>query len=101
MVQFPPEKENSAPAARISAACLVPPHRGFDCLIRGYQDGQILGCNENLDAARDTGLAADEAFSFEGENHLVDRGRGYPEVPLHLAFGGWLPMHSGVSIDEG
>lgn len=51
---------------------LVPRHRGFDWLDVCVQDGQVLWRNQNLDAARDTGLAADEASAFEGENHLVD-----------------------------
>ena len=54
------------------ATSLVPRHRGFDWLDVCVQDGQVLWRNQNLDAARDTGLAADEASAFEGENHLVD-----------------------------
>jgi hypothetical protein len=33
-------------------------------------------------------LAVDEAHTFEGKDHLVDRRRGHAEVPLHLPFGG-------------
>lgn len=61
-------------------------------MVGGYQDGQVFGRDENLDAAGDTGLAPDKAFAFEGENHLVDGGRGHAEVALHLVFSGWPPM---------
>ena len=44
----------------------------------------MLWWHEDLDAARDTGLAADEAGPFESEDHLVDRGWGDAEVTLHL-----------------
>ena len=65
------------------------------------QDGQVLGRNEHLDAARDAGLAADEAGAFEGEHHLVDGGRGDAEVALHVGFGGRPAVHARVGVDEG
>ena len=33
------------------------------------------------------GLTPDEAGAFEGENHLVNRGRADAEVALHVGFG--------------
>jgi hypothetical protein len=50
---------------------LVPLLRGFDGLDVGLQGGQLLGRNENLDAAWYAGLAANEAGAFEIEDHLV------------------------------
>jgi hypothetical protein len=52
--------------------------------------------NEDLDAARYSRLAPDQAFTFKNENHLVDRGRGHAEVALHLAFGGGTAMDARV-----
>jgi transposase len=46
-------------------------------------------------------LAADEACPFEGEDHLVDGGRGDAEMMLHLAFGGRAAMDARVGVDEG
>lgn len=67
----------------------------------GFQAGQLLGRDEHFDAARDTGLSADEACPLEGEDHLVDGGWGDAEVVLHVMFGGWPPMDPGVGVDEG
>jgi hypothetical protein len=79
---------------------LVPRRKGFDRLDFGFQDREVLWRHEHFDTARDTRLAADEACPFEGEDHLVDRGRGDAEEVLHLAFGGWSTMHPGVGVDE-
>ena len=49
---------------------LVPRHRGFD----GFgvaQDGQVLGSEEHLDAARHPRPAADEPEALQREHHLV------------------------------
>jgi hypothetical protein len=46
-------------------------------------------------------LAPDEACALEGENHLMDRGRGDAEVPLHVGFGGWPAIDARVGVDEG
>ena len=61
----------------------------------------MLWRHEHLDAARDAWLTADEAFPFEGKNHLVDGGRGDAEMVLHLAFSGGAPMDARVGVDEG
>src|SRR3979490_66226 len=55
----------------------------------------------NLDAARHARLAANETCAFEVEDHLVDGGRGYTEVALHLALSGRASMHARVGVDEG
>jgi hypothetical protein len=54
---------------------LVPRHRGFDWLVGHFQDRQVLGRHQHLDAAWRPGLAANEACPFEGQNDLMD-GRG-------------------------
>ena len=57
--------------------------------------------NEDLDASGDAGLTADEAVSFEGDNHLVDRGRADLKVALHVGLGGRAPEHVRGGVDEG
>lgn len=80
---------------------LVPRHRGFDRLDVGLQDGYVLGRDEDLDAARDAGLASDEASAFEGEDHLVDGRRGHAEMSLDVGLGGRAAVHARVGIDKG
>jgi hypothetical protein len=63
----------------------------------GLQDGQILGGDEDLDAARHAGLSSDEACALEGEDHVVDGRWGHAEVPLDVGFGGRPPMHTRVA----
>ena len=46
-------------------------------------------------------MTSDEAVSFEGDDHLVDRRRGDAEVALDVGFGGWASEHVGVGIDKG
>jgi hypothetical protein len=41
-----------------------------------------------------------EAVSFEGDDHLVDRGRGDLKVALHVGLGGRASEHVRVSVDE-
>jgi hypothetical protein len=54
-----------------------------------------------LDASSDAWLTANEAVSFKGDDHLVDRGRADLEVALHIGLGGWTPEHVRVGVDEG
>jgi hypothetical protein len=60
----------------------------------------VLGSNEDLDASRDAGLTPNEAISFEGHDHLVNRGRADLKVVLHVGLGGWTPEHVQVGVDE-
>ena len=46
-------------------------------------------------------MTSDEAVSFEGDDHLVDRRRTDAEVALDVGFGGWTSEHVGVGMDEG
>ena len=63
--------------------------------------GRSFGANEEFDASGDAGLTSDEAVSFEGDDHLVDRGRADAEVALHVGFGGRASEHVRVGVDEG
>jgi hypothetical protein len=67
-------------------------------LVWGLQDGQVLGRDEDLYAARGAGLAADQACTFESEDHLVDGGRGDAEVALYLSFGRRAPIDACVML---
>jgi len=58
--------------------------------------GKVFGSNEELDAPW---LALDEAGSFEGENHLMNRRRR--DLSLHVGLGGWPPHDAGVGVNEG
>ena len=49
----------------------------------------------------DAGLASDEAVSFEGDDHLMDRRRADAEVALHVGLGGRASEHVRVGVDEG
>jgi hypothetical protein len=51
----------------------VPGHRGIDWLVlAGLERRQGTGIDQQLDAARDTWLASDEAFAFECDQHLMN-----------------------------
>jgi hypothetical protein len=54
-----------------------------------------------LDASCDAGLTSNVAISFEGDDHLVNRGRTYLKVALQVGLGGRPPEHVRVGIDEG
>jgi len=49
----------------------------------------------------DARLTANEAVSFERDDHLVDRGRGYAEVVLHVGLRGRAAEHMRIGVDEG
>ncbi len=57
--------------------------------------------NQEFDASGDTWLTPNEAVAFEGENHLVNRGRADAEMTLHVGFGRSAPKHVRVGVDEG
>ena len=61
----------------------------------------MLWCDEHLDASGGSGRSADEAQSFEGEDHLVDRGRRDLEVSLQFGLGGWVTVDAAIGVDEG
>ena len=54
-----------------------------------------------MDAPWLSRLSSDEALSFEGDDHLMDRWRRDLEVALHVGFGGGSSVDPGVGIDEG
>jgi hypothetical protein len=47
------------------------------------------------------GLRRIQPSSFEGEHHLVDRGRGNPEIPLKVSLGGRPAQDARICVDEG
>ena len=57
--------------------------------------------DEDVDAACDAGLSADEAVAFEAKNHLVNRRRADAEMALPVGLGRGLVKHSRIDIDEG
>ncbi len=57
--------------------------------------------DEDIDAARDAWLSADEAVAFEADDHLVDRRRADAEMTLHVGFCWGLPEHARIDVDEG
>jgi len=61
----------------------------------------VFGINEELDASGDAGLAPNEAVSFEGHDHLMDRGRADLKVTLQIRLGRRASEHMRVRIDEG
>jgi hypothetical protein len=46
-------------------------------------------------------LAANEAGTFKGQNHLMDRRRGDAETVLDVGFGGRPQVDARVGVDEG
>ena len=81
---------------------LVPLHRGFDDLLgTGPQGRQAFRLNEQFDITRDAWAASDECSALEGQDHLVDRGRGDMEVALQVGLGGRTAHHQRVGVDEG
>ena len=65
---------------------LVPRHRGSD-RSGVTENGQVLGGEEHLDAARDAWLAADVAEALQREDHLVHGRRTELEMVLHVCLG--------------
>ena len=55
-----------------------------------FEDGQVFGWQENLDASGNAGLAANETVPFEGDDHLVDRRWADTEMALDVGFSGRL-----------
>src|SRR3546814_12654959 len=70
-------------------------------MLSGPQDGQVFGVDEHLDAAGLAWLAADQACAFEGQHHLVRRGRADAEVALHVCLGRRSAVDAGLGVDEG
>jgi hypothetical protein len=56
------------------------------------EDRQGIELNEELDAAREAGLASDQSGAFEGEIYLVDRRRRDAKEALKSASAGGLPL---------
>lgn len=76
---------------------LVPRRRGFDRL----KLGQILRRQQHFDRAGLAWNAADQAASFELDDHLVDGGWRDAEELLDVGLRRWLPVDQRVHVDEG
>jgi hypothetical protein len=57
--------------------------------------------DEDIDASCDAWLSANEAVTFEAENHLMDRRWADAEMPLHVGFGRSLAEDVSINVDEG
>jgi len=62
--------------------------------------GKSFRSNQDLDASCDARLTSNVTISFEGDDHLVNRGRANLKVALHIGLGGWAPEHVRVGVDE-
>ena len=65
------------------------------------ENGQVLGGEEHLDAARDAWLAADVAEALQREDHLVHGRRAELEMALHVGLGRGTAVDAGIGVDEG
>ena len=82
------------------ALTLDPRPRGFDRLGMA-EEGQAFGGDQHLDTSRHSGLTADQAGAFQGQDHLVHGRRSDLEMALHVGFGRGTAMDAGVGINEG
>ena len=57
--------------------------------------------NEEFDASGDARLTSDKTGSFEGDYHLMNRGRANLEVALHVGFGRGAAEHVRVGVNKG
>ena len=64
------------------------------------KDRQALGRDDQLDASGCAGSSLDEASAFEGEDDLVEGGRGDAESAPLVGFGGRAGMDAGIGVDE-
>lgn len=80
---------------------LVPPHRRFDDLRRAWpQRWQVLGVDDQFNAASDAGSSTDQTGAFERQHHLVDRRRRDVEVALHVGLGRRASEHECIGMNE-
>jgi hypothetical protein len=94
------EHETKVVHALATWPALVPRHSDYDWLILSQSRiGKSSGATGL--ASGNAWLTANEAISFEGNYHLVDRGRADLKVPLHVGLGGWASEHVRIGVDEG
>ena len=48
------------------------------------EEGQAFGGDQHLDTSRHSGLTADQAGAFQGQDHLVHGRRSDLEMALHV-----------------
>ena len=61
----------------------------------------MLRRDEEFDASGHAGLTANEAISFERDDHLMDRWRTDAKMALEVGLGGRAPEHLRIGVDEG
>jgi hypothetical protein len=79
---------------------LDPRPRGFDGLGMA-EEGQAFRGDQYLDASRHSGLTADQAGAFQGQDHLVHGRRSDLEMALHVGLSRGAAMNARVGVDEG
>jgi len=60
----------------------------------------VFGINEHFDAAGGSRLPSDEAFSFEGQYHLMDGRRPDAKILLHVGFGRRAAVQARIEVDK-
>ena len=65
------------------------------------EEGQAFGGDQHLDTSRHSGLTADQAGAFQGQDHLVHGRRSDLEMTLHVGLGRRAPEQPRIGIDEG
>src|ERR1700704_6718987 len=80
---------------------LVPRHRGFDRLDMCCKTGRSSGGTRTSMLRGTPGWRRMRPARSRLRTILVDGGRGYTEVALHLALSGRASMHARVGVDEG
>ena len=66
----------------------------------GSQRWQLVGLDEQFDAAGDTRSASDQSNSLEVQHHLVDRRRRDLEMTSQVGLGGRTAHHQRIGMDE-
>ena len=62
---------------------------------------QLLGIDEQFNAARGPWLASDETRAFKRQHHLVNRRRADAEVFPHIGFGRGTAVQARVEVNKG
>ena len=64
------------------------------------KDWQVLRRYQQLDAPRDSWLAANESAALQGQHHLMDRRWAHREKPLHVALRRRTTIEPYIRVDE-
>lgn len=66
-----------------------------------HQIRQLIAGHQQLDRAALTRRPLDESQLLQTQDHLMDRWRRYPEIPLHVCFRRRTQVDLRVIVDEG